>query len=315
MLLLIFNRRKIPIEDWCHLHTCSGWSNACPATGINNLYKIIEKYLEMILTQHSQPQRKRDDILFNVKESNHSVNLWKRETGIEKLLLVPQYVFAYILMVEIYTIHYVAGKFYGIPYLMIVLVGLFGDGTTNIQLFCLIFSFWAFSTALTIPLILGTPKRLQRFYDIVGEKRVKHKLFGSPILALLKKTAPAILTTIGIDAATDAYSEHQFQKIKSEARGEAHKEWYNANKRALEIYEEALMLGMSEKRAGAIFDKEHTTAQNVFNATIKEIENMKRTTQPLMRALIQSDQSKRVIDALENVSNTTLGNVFWGKRE
>ena len=140
-------------------------------------------------------------------------------------------------------------------------------------------------------------------------------MFCSLILALLKKKAPAILTTIGIDGATDAYNENQSQKTKAEAHGEAHKEWHNANKQGLEIYREGLRLGISEKEAKAIFDKEDTAAQNPFNARIKEVEKMKRTRLPLMRGLIQSDQRKHVIDVLENVSNTTLGTVFWGKKE
>lgn len=58
-------------------------------------------------------------------------------------------------------------------------------------------------------------KRLQWFYDIVGEKRVKPLLFQSPLVKLfISRTAPVICGLIGIDVATQMISEHQFQVDK-----------------------------------------------------------------------------------------------------
>ena len=65
---------------------------------------------------------------------------------------------------------------------------------------------------------LSNLKRLQWFYDIVGEKRVKPKLFASPLAKLLiSRTAPVICGLIGMDAVTGVVFEAQFQEDKRAA--------------------------------------------------------------------------------------------------
>ena len=170
--------------------------------------------------------KEKEDILFKVKQSNPSPYLWQQKMFIERLFLVPQYLLAYGMMFDIYVIYYIVVKPYGIIYFIITAVGLFADGTTYTQLFCLLFSFWSFSTSIVLRLFLSNPERLQWFYNIVGEKRVKPLLLNSSLVKLfISRTAPVLCGLIVMDLAIQMISEDQFQVDKRGASLLAQETW------------------------------------------------------------------------------------------
>ena len=84
----------------------------------------------MIFAKYFEKTREKEEILFNVKQSDPSPYAWQQKTLIKRLFLVPHYLLAYSLIFDIYVIYYVAVKPYGILYFIITAVGLFADGTT-----------------------------------------------------------------------------------------------------------------------------------------------------------------------------------------
>ena len=272
----------------------------------------------MVFKKYFKAKQEQEDILFNIKESASSPYKWQQKTLIERLSLVPQYFTAYLLMFEIYVIYYVVVKPYGVVYFVITCVGLFADGTTYVQLVCLIFSFWAAITAVKIRVVLNNPKRLQWFYDIVGERRVKSKLFASPIAVLLiSRSVPIIASLLGLDTVGEIVLDYQFTSEKAASREEAQK-----------LYAATIPLGREDHRLAMADAKDNTarkaadltlkntqdTARSVYEADSKEIRNSKRTTETIFRKVLRSDQATQVIGAVQDTSKTVLG-TFWSAKK
>ena len=271
----------------------------------------------MVFKKYFKNKKEKEEILFNVKESACSPYKWQQKTLLERLSLMPQYLTAYLLIFEIYVIYYVVVKPYGVVYFVITCVGIFADGTTHVQLVCLVFSFWAAIAALKIHVVLNNPKRLQWFYDIVGERRVKSKLFASPIAALLiGRSVPIVASLLGFDTAGDIMLQHQFDSSKDASQLAAHSARQASLSGAHQRCNAVLDLSNStseRNNAIAARDKEIALAEKAYNDTSKEVHKRVRTTETPFRKVLRSDQATQVIGAVQDTSKTILGS-FWSKK-
>ena len=102
--------------------------------------------------------RKRKRSFLTLRESASSPYKWQEKTFIERVILVPQYSLAYSLLFDIYIIHLVVVRFYSIPFILIAILDLFGDGTTYTQLAFLYFTFGVVISAIWIRPFFRQPK-------------------------------------------------------------------------------------------------------------------------------------------------------------
>ena len=274
----------------------------------------------MVFGKYSKAQKEKDKILFDVKQTVPSPYEWQHKTLVERLLLVPQYYFAYFLLLNIYIIYYVVVVPHGMLYAMITALGLFGDGTTYTQLVCLAFAFWAPTTSIWLYFLLANPKRLQWFYNIVGEKRVKSKMFNTPFLkTFLASTVPTITTFIVGAAGVDHLHEWQYQSNKIAAKEANHQIFQANNKAADDRYERLINLNLDRRgvlEATLNHTKELAAASNEYHRSNMEADRPRNNTS-FSQQVVQSDQVKHIVDAAERGSSSMISSVTgifkWGK--
>lgn len=131
----------------------------------------------MIFTKYFDKKRAKEETLANVKQSTCSIGTWQKGTFVDRLVLLPQYFLAYTMFLSILFLRLFILKTYGVLFLIIFIIGLYGDGTTYIETICFLCSVGAFLIVITILPFFNSPKRLQWFYNVVGEKRGKPLLF------------------------------------------------------------------------------------------------------------------------------------------
>lgn len=112
--------------------------------------------------------------LSEVKGSTH---VKKISTVRDFLVELPQYLFAYILYLDICILHYGVRKTYGIPLAFMTSFGLYSDHHSMFQFFCLAGAGYCLGSLIFIIVFLNNETRLRWFYDHIGEDRVKPKLF------------------------------------------------------------------------------------------------------------------------------------------
>ena len=138
--------------------------------------------------------KKQDDRLFAVTQSP------KRDkplTILEFVREIPQYILAYALYLDLCLLHYTITKTRGLFLLVTSSFGLYTDDVnrTVYTTACLIYTAHCLVSILTFKTFLSDEKRLRWFYDHVGEKRVKPKLFTTPLIGAL--TSAGMRTMLG----------------------------------------------------------------------------------------------------------------------
>ena len=271
----------------------------------------------MIFAKYFARRKEKEKTLLNVRPSETSPYLWKQKSFLERLYLVPQYLLAYILIFDLYVLQYTAGKAYGVPFYIVALVGLFGDGTTYTQLFCLLFTFWSFGAALALRLFLNHPKRLQWFYDIVGEKRVKPLLFQNPTAkSLFFRTVPVILGLITLDGINDMGCEHKHHTSKQASLDDAHKAFKLLHDQAQERFTNHLQQTENQEQreevTTALLEEQKEISKQLY-ATCDKINARERTRQSFLKALMRSERSRQVIGAIEKIGTSVFG--CWGEKK
>jgi ketol-acid reductoisomerase len=190
-------------------------------------------------------------------------------------------------------------------------VGLFGDGATYTQLFCLLFTFWSFGAALALCLFLYHPKRLQWFYDIVGEKRVKPLLFQNPTAkSLFFRTVPVILGLITLDGINDMGCEHKHHNSKVASLNDAEKAAKLLQDEAQERYTNHLQQTENQEENKAIttaYIEEDKEIRKQLYGTSDKIHATERTTQSFLKGVMRSESSRQVIGAVERIGTSVFG--------
>ena len=71
----------------------------------------------------------------------------------------------------------------------------------------------------------------------------------------------------------------------------------------------------AKQAAHAALLAKQKAAEKSYIASYTEINNRSRTTETAFKRILQSDKSKHMIGAVENVTTSVLGSIFWGGKK
>ena len=120
---------------------------------------------------------KEKDPLFSVTQSSlgdKPFTIW------DVVKEIPQYILAFTLYFDLCLLHYTIARTRGIVLVITLAFGLYTDDA-NRSIFstaCLIYSAHCLTGIAFLKVFLSDEKRLRWFYDHVGERRAKPKLFA-----------------------------------------------------------------------------------------------------------------------------------------
>ena len=120
------------------------------------------------------------------------------------------------------------------------------------------------------------------------------------------------------DEATEVACEQQHQYNKQSALEDAHKatqkEQEDALKRSAILMQQVDDPKQKAKISEALIAEQKEISKQYYLMRDK-INARPRTTQSLMRALLQAEKSRDTLKGVDNLSKTVLGSIFWGWEE
>ena len=126
-------------------------------------------------------------------------------TLLEKILLVPQYMVAIPIYLDLCVLYYSASTLGGLPLAIAFMFGFFSPVATPFTLCCALFVGHFFASAMSLRLFFSNKERVRWLYDLIGEDRVRPKAFASPaIISVASKGVKAIMAIGAVDAGTHA---------------------------------------------------------------------------------------------------------------
>lgn len=115
------------------------------------------------------------DPLFQVRQSPFKKG---PETLKEFLVEAPQYFLAFLIYIDICILYYLVLRTGSIILIFTTAYGLYAQAYTPFQFVCLLFTGHCLGSLIFLRIFFNNEKRLQWFYDHVGERRAKPKLFA-----------------------------------------------------------------------------------------------------------------------------------------
>ena len=123
----------------------------------------------------------------------------------EKILLIPQYVVAVLIYLDLCVLYYSAMTLGGLPLAIAFLYGFFSRVATPFTLCCALFVGHFIASAMSLRLFFSNKERVRWLYDLIGEDRVRPKAFASPaIISVASQGVKALLAIGAVDAGTHA---------------------------------------------------------------------------------------------------------------
>ena len=86
----------------------------------------------------------------------------------------------------------------------------------------------------------------------------------------------------------------------------------------MEDYRKALETAPDNKAEEAAYEvllADQKAAEKAYVASYTEINSRERNTETIFKKILQSDKSKQMIDAVENLTTSVLGTIFWGGKK
>ena len=146
---------------------------------------LTRKYLEMHTPEEVE----------QVHQSPQSEQNVKR-TLLESILLVPQYIVAWGIYLDICILYYGISKTHGIVLGIAFIFGFYSEEVTLFSAICEVFVADCIVSIISLKFFFSNKHRVVWLYNIVGEKRIRHKVFESPAMGRLGKLSTSILLGI-----------------------------------------------------------------------------------------------------------------------
>ena len=122
-----------------------------------------------------RPYDETKDPLFQVRQS--ASKKWP-STSKELLVEAPQYFLAFLIYIDICILYYLVLRTGNIILVFTTAYGLYAQAYTTFQFACLLFTGHCLGSLVFLRIFFNSERRLQWFYDHVGERRAKPKLFA-----------------------------------------------------------------------------------------------------------------------------------------
>lgn len=143
----------------------------------------------------------------------------------EKILLVPQYMTAISIYLDLCFLYYTAITLKGVPLAIAFAYAFYCDKVSPFTIGCALFVGHFFASALSLKLFFSNKERVRWMYDLIGEDRVRHKVFQSqPVSRVWINGGKAIAIIVGAEVAshstaaaitswTDAYDTNRNEQL------------------------------------------------------------------------------------------------------
>ena len=100
-----------------------------------------------------------------------------KRTVWERMLLVPQYIVAWGMYVDICILYYGVSKTHGVLLGIAFIFGFYSQELTLFTIICKLFVGHCIGNVIFFKIFFSNKERVVWLYNIVGEKRIRHKVF------------------------------------------------------------------------------------------------------------------------------------------
>lgn len=111
----------------------------------------------------------------NVRQSPPRVT---KPTSSERILLIPQYIVAIGMYVEICILYYTVSKTNGLLLGVAFCFGFYSNEATIFSVLCALYVGHCVSSLISLTLFFSNKKRTMWLYNLIGEERIRPKIFG-----------------------------------------------------------------------------------------------------------------------------------------
>lgn len=224
----------------------------------------------------------------------------------EKIRLVPQYIAAISLYLDLCFVYYSAITLGGLPLAIAFIYGFYSEVVTPFTIGCALFVGHFIASIISLKLFFSNKERVRWLYDLIGEDRVRPKAFASPaISAVASKGVKVILAMGAVDAATHAAAatvesgQACFNSFVNERRFE------NQTAKHVERIQEISQSGMPAaqiKEAFQLEKKIYEHQEQQYENAAKKISSQPHTAKGLFRSIVSAEvQTHAITEASKGV--------------
>lgn len=123
----------------------------------------------------------------------------------EKILLVPQYMTAISIYLDLCLLYYSVMTLGGLPLAITFAFAFYSDQPTPFTIGCAVFVGHLIASAFSLKLFFSNKERVRWLYDLIGEHRIRYMVFSSPpINGIMWKGSKICLVMVGGEVVTHA---------------------------------------------------------------------------------------------------------------
>jgi hypothetical protein len=118
------------------------------------------------------------DTFEEVKNARQSPPCATKSTFLERILLIPQYIVAIGVYVEICILYYTVSKTNGLLLGAAFCFGFYSNEVTIFSILCALYVGHCVSSLISLLFFFSNKNRTIWLYNLIGEERVRPKIFG-----------------------------------------------------------------------------------------------------------------------------------------